>query len=52
MGMGKAHYSGQGIIEDKTLSINVPSTKQTVIIDYCGLVSGKTSTRPISMIRF
>ncbi len=45
MGMGKAHYSGQGIIENRTFSINIPSTKQTVVTDYCGLVSGKNTNK-------
>lgn len=38
--MGKIHYSNQGIKENMTLSINLPSEAMVVEADYVGLVSG------------
>ncbi len=40
LGMNKNHYTNQGIHENKTFSINIPSTKLVKETDYCGLVSG------------
>lgn len=40
LGMNKSHYTNQGIHENKTFSINIPSTKLVKETDYCGLVSG------------
>lgn len=39
--MNKAHYTNQGISENKTFSINIPSSRLVKATDYCGLVSGK-----------
>jgi len=39
--MSKEHYSNTGIKENKTFSVNIPSTKMVKETDYCGLVSGK-----------
>ncbi len=41
LGMNKSHYSNQGIKENKTFSINLPSSKLVKETDYCGLVTGK-----------
>ena len=35
-----ARHTLKGIEENKTFSINVPSTKQVVETDYCGIVTG------------
>ncbi|MFW9969425.1 MAG: flavin reductase family protein [Candidatus Odinarchaeota archaeon] len=35
------HYTNQGILENKTFSINIPTTQLLVKADYCGVVSGK-----------
>jgi len=39
--VNKNHYSRYGIIENRTYSINIPSRKQMIEVDYVGLVSGK-----------
>jgi flavin reductase (DIM6/NTAB) family NADH-FMN oxidoreductase RutF len=41
LGMNKNHYTNQGIRENKTFSVNIPSTRIVRETDYCGLVSGK-----------
>jgi len=41
LGMGKGHFTNQGIKENKTFSINMPSREQIIEVDYVGLVSGK-----------
>jgi flavin reductase (DIM6/NTAB) family NADH-FMN oxidoreductase RutF len=41
LGMGKMHYTNEGIRENGTFSVNVPSEKMMRETDYCGLVSGK-----------
>ena len=38
--MGKAYHTRQGIKENKTFSLNIPSTHMANIVDYCGLYSG------------
>lgn len=38
--LNRARYTVRGIEENKTFSLNVPSAKQVVEVDYCGLVSG------------
>jgi flavin reductase (DIM6/NTAB) family NADH-FMN oxidoreductase RutF len=38
--INKARYTAKGIMENKTFSLNVPSAKQVVETDHCGLVSG------------
>ncbi len=40
--LNKNHHTPQGILENKTFSLNIPSGKSVVETDYCGLVSGKT----------
>lgn len=37
---GKTHYTNKGIHENRTFSINIPSTDMVVVTDYCGLHSG------------
>lgn len=39
--LGKMHYTNQGIKENGTFSVNIPSEEMVVITDYCGIVSGK-----------
>jgi flavin reductase (DIM6/NTAB) family NADH-FMN oxidoreductase RutF len=41
LGMNKSHYTNQGIKENKTFSVNIPSAKIVKETDYCGLNSGK-----------
>jgi flavin reductase (DIM6/NTAB) family NADH-FMN oxidoreductase RutF len=38
--INKARYTAKGIEENKTFSLNVPSAKDVVEADYCGIVSG------------
>ncbi|MFX0034621.1 MAG: flavin reductase family protein [Candidatus Hermodarchaeota archaeon] len=38
---GQDHYTNQGILEQRTFSINFPTTQLLVKTDYCGVVSGK-----------
>jgi flavin reductase (DIM6/NTAB) family NADH-FMN oxidoreductase RutF len=38
--MAKQRLTKDGIKENKTFSVNIPSTKQAVETDYCGIVSG------------
>jgi flavin reductase (DIM6/NTAB) family NADH-FMN oxidoreductase RutF len=38
--VNKARYTAQGLEENKTFSLNIPSTRQVVETDHCGLVSG------------
>jgi flavin reductase (DIM6/NTAB) family NADH-FMN oxidoreductase RutF len=45
LGMNKSHHTNQGIKENNTFSIDVPSTKMIKETDYCGLVSGKTEDK-------
>ncbi len=40
-GVNKAHLTPQGIRENRTFSINVPSATMIERVDYCGLVSGQ-----------
>jgi flavin reductase (DIM6/NTAB) family NADH-FMN oxidoreductase RutF len=44
-GVGNHHYTPQGIMENKTFSINFPSADMAVITDHCGLVSGKNDDK-------
>jgi flavin reductase (DIM6/NTAB) family NADH-FMN oxidoreductase RutF len=38
--INKARYTAKGIEENKTFSLNIPSSKHVVEADHCGLVSG------------
>jgi flavin reductase (DIM6/NTAB) family NADH-FMN oxidoreductase RutF len=44
-GIGNHHYTPQGIVENKTFSINFPSADMAAITDHCGLVSGKNDDK-------
>jgi len=39
--INRTHYSIKGIKQNKTFSINIPSSDMLEITDYCGMVSGK-----------
>ncbi len=39
--MNKAHHTNQGIKENGTFSVNIPSVDLVEKTDYCGLVSGR-----------
>ena len=39
-GMSKTHHTRKGINENKTFSINIPSSRMAAVVDYCGLHSG------------
>lgn len=39
--MNKAHYTNQGIRENGTFSVNIPSADLVNETDFCGLVSGR-----------
>jgi flavin reductase (DIM6/NTAB) family NADH-FMN oxidoreductase RutF len=38
--INKIRHTGKGILENKTFSVNIPSAKDSVELDYCGMVSG------------
>ncbi len=38
--MSKKHYTNPGIKENRTFSINIPTSDMVVVTDYCGLHSG------------
>ncbi len=38
--MSKRHYTSPGIKENRTFSINIPTSDMHVVTDYCGLHSG------------
>jgi flavin reductase (DIM6/NTAB) family NADH-FMN oxidoreductase RutF len=38
--INKVRYTAKGIEENRTFSLNIPSVKQVVETDHCGLVSG------------
>jgi flavin reductase (DIM6/NTAB) family NADH-FMN oxidoreductase RutF len=39
--INKAHYTPEGIIENRAFSINIPGKSMVGVTDYCGLVSGR-----------
>lgn len=39
--LNKAHYTNQGVRENGTFSVNIPSVDLVEKTDYCGLVSGR-----------
>ncbi len=45
VGLGKIHYSNQGIIENETFSICLPTQNQMVETDYCGIMTGKKTDK-------
>ncbi len=36
----KSHYTNEGIRQNKTFSVNIPSADMAVVTDYCGIHSG------------
>lgn len=38
--MSKKHYTNQGIKQNKTFSVNIPTNSMVAVTDYCGLHSG------------
>ena len=40
--MNRTHFTTGGIQSSNAFSINVPTTSQVSVVDYCGIVSGKT----------
>ena len=45
IGLGKIHYSNDGIRENKTFSICLPSEGLMVKTDYCGIMTGKKTDK-------
>lgn len=43
--INKHHYSSEGIMENKTFSINIPSKDMIKETDYCGIVSGRKTDK-------
>jgi len=43
--INKNHYTNEGIFENKTFSINIPSAKYVIETDFCGLVSGRKNDK-------
>jgi flavin reductase (DIM6/NTAB) family NADH-FMN oxidoreductase RutF len=43
--LNKSHHTPGGIRENKTFSVNFPSTTMVEQTDYCGLVSGRTTDK-------
>ncbi len=43
--INKFHYSSEGIRENETFSINIPSKDMMKETDYCGLVSGRETDK-------
>lgn len=43
--INKARHTEKGIVENRTFSVNVPSTRSAVALDHCGLVSGSRSDK-------
>jgi flavin reductase (DIM6/NTAB) family NADH-FMN oxidoreductase RutF len=39
-GLGRKHYTNQGIFENKTFSVNIPSKDMIEIVDFVGIYSG------------
>ncbi len=42
---GADHYTNQGILENGTFSINLPTTEILPVVDYCGQVSGRVEDK-------
>jgi len=45
VGVNKVHQTNNGIRNNKTFSINIPSEDMIIETDYCGLVSGKRENK-------
>ncbi len=44
--LNKLHYTPEGIRDNKTFSINIPSADMIEVTDYCGIVSGRKADKP------
>jgi len=44
-GVGKHHHTVRGIAENRTFSINIPTSSMVEVVDYCGIVSGKDTDK-------
>jgi len=42
---GKHHYTTEGIKENQTFSVNIPSTKMVKVTDFIGITSGRTTDK-------
>ena len=45
IGINKTHYTAEGIKENRTFSVNIPSANMFVKVDFCGLVSGRKTDK-------
>lgn len=45
IGLGKIHFTNQGIKKNRTFSINIPSEDMMNKVDYVGLVSGRKTDK-------
>lgn len=45
LGMGKVHYTNQGIKEHRVFSVNIPNEELVAETDYVGIVSGKSTDK-------
>jgi flavin reductase (DIM6/NTAB) family NADH-FMN oxidoreductase RutF len=43
--LSKVHYTNQGIKENKTFSVSIPSEDMVEATDYCGLVTGSKADK-------
>ncbi|MEM3586879.1 MAG: flavin reductase family protein, partial [Candidatus Jordarchaeaceae archaeon] len=50
--LNKAHYTNQGIKENKTFSVNIPSAEMAIVTDYCGLFSGSKIDKSTIFVTF
>lgn len=41
----KSHYTNRGIIENGAYSVNFPSADLVKLVDYCGVVSGRSTDK-------
>jgi flavin reductase (DIM6/NTAB) family NADH-FMN oxidoreductase RutF len=40
-GLGRRHYTNQGLLKNKNFSVNLPSKDMVEVVDYVGIYSGK-----------
>lgn len=45
VGLNRKHYTNEGIRDNKTFSVNIPSEDLVVATDYCGIVSGRDTDK-------
>ncbi len=43
--LGKRQYTGEGIIENRCFSVNLPGEDMVLETDYCGIVSGRVEDK-------